>query len=165
MKVLSRFRQRLRGYFPNGFIWRLYVVVQAGALIWAVFIALLETDKGRPPIEFDYKTLYETVEIKPSEVEAARAKCAHLSDDPKGAQLRFAYEKDAYRRGQFELLTSPRERCFNSEKPRPHRPIGREFAGVYRINGNILLALLLALLGPFAAFRLPIWIWEGWRDG
>jgi hypothetical protein len=150
----------LRRYFPGEFSWRLYAVLQVAALIAFALIALGEAGDGRPPIELRYRTVREQIEMNPKEIEAARARCAHLSDDPSHPDAKpvlFAFPEGE--------KVSPREDCFRVERPPSFRAVGREVAGIERLHEGLLVVLLLALLGPFVAFRVTIWVWEGWRNG
>lgn len=136
------------------------MVLQVASLIALAFIALQEAGEGRPPIELKYRTVYEDIAVHPSEVEAAHARCAHLSDDRSHRDARPALL--AFPDGE---KISPREHCVRAERPPSFRAVGRELAGIERLHEGLLVALLLTLLGPFAAFRVTIWVWEGWRNG
>jgi hypothetical protein len=148
----------VRKWFPSEFTWRLYVVLQVGTLICATVVMLIAFANS-PGRLFRYQPVYS--EVDPAEVEAARAKCAHLSDDPKD----LARPK----RWTFELELSPRKDCFLTERPNP-RVVGQKYLGVdydllIKSVVMLLILFLLAFVVPFAVVRVPTWLLEGWRKG
>lgn len=153
-------RRWLREQFPDEFSWRLFVVIQCGALLAFGYLLISEDSDGRPLIRLRYKNIYEKVEPDPAAVEAARARCSHVSDDPNHPDARMPLISDPF---EPEKRLSPRELCFQRERPPSQRVIGSEFAGFRRLNGLVLLALMGALLGPFTAFRVTLWVLAGLR--
>ena len=132
------------------------MVLQVAALICSTAIALIALAKPPRPL-FKYQPVYE--EVDPAAIEAARAKCAHLSDDPK--------DLARPRRWAFEMEASPRTDCFARETPKA-RVVGQEYLGIdhdllIKSLVFVLILFLLAFTVPFAVVRVPTWLWEGWR--
>lgn len=151
----------LRRRFPGEFSWRLFVVVQWIALLGFVYFLIAETDDGRPPFKIRYETVYEQVDVDSAAIEAARERCSHLSDDP-NAPPDPQYSPTI--RLLAEGVLSPREMCFLAERPDSLHPVGRELAGIARINGLLLLGLVAALLAPFTIIRVTLWVVAGLRS-
>ena len=156
---------RMRKWFPSEFTWRLYVVFQVATLIWVGVFVLDKIAK-----DFDKLLIYQPVygQVDPAEIEEARARCAHLSDDPRDGReidpLLSPYPPGSF---EFQRQMSPQDRCLMDDMPKPSI-VGQQYVGmnydlvVTNVVGTVIMCLV-AVVVPFALVRVPTWLWEGWR--
>ena len=136
---VARRDQAVRKWFPSEFTWRLYVVLQVAALMafGSVVVALLVEGKL-----LEYRSFHHFVTRAEAE-----AKCTRAETEWRGLAVGGLFDRDWC----IYIQTTP-------------QLLRRELSGIKSEALTFLLIFfILAFVVPFAAVRVPTWLWEGWR--